>query len=120
MGEGWRAAAEAPKNGGEFGLGDMTMKTAILGATALLLAVALPAQSQDLSKLPDGCKKLIAETRACAAKVATDDDTRARINHMLDMMADNISHVDEAERKEACQVTIVPYRQMAGLTCATN
>ena len=93
------------------------MKTAIVAAVALLVLVAAPVRSQDLSKLPEGCKKLIAETRACAAKVATDADTRARINHVLDMMADNISQVDEAERKEACQVTIVPYRQMAGLTC---
>jgi hypothetical protein len=42
----------------------------------------------------------------------------ARINHVLDMMADNVGRAEPAERQEICQATITSYRQMADLVCA--
>jgi hypothetical protein len=93
------------------------MKTTIIAVLALL-AVAMPARSQESKggDLPPGCKALIADARACIPK-GTPDDVRARINHVLDMMADNIRTAEPSERKELCQATLMSYRQMADLVC---
>ena len=92
------------------------LRAILVLAGAVMILSSASAWSQDVSKLPDGCKKVIAEARSCIPKT-TDEETRTRINHALDMMAENVSKVDPAEQKEACQVTIMTYRQMAGLAC---
>ncbi|HEX4055933.1 MAG TPA: hypothetical protein VHX86_16840 [Tepidisphaeraceae bacterium] len=91
----------------------------ILLVAAVLLAPALPAWSQEAKApdLPPGCTALIADARACIPK-GTADDVRVRINHVLDMMADNVRHADRSERMELCQTTITSYRQMADLVCS--
>jgi hypothetical protein len=93
------------------------MKSVIFAVLAAL-AVAAPAWSQETQggDLPPGCKALIADARACIPK-GTPDDVVVRINHVLDMMADNVRHSDAATRMELCQATIMSYRQMADLVC---
>jgi len=87
-------------------------------AAAALLAVAAPALAEDLPAhaLPAGCKNLIADARACIPK-GTTEDVKTRINHVLDMMADNVRHSEPAQQMELCMTTITSYRQMADLVC---
>jgi hypothetical protein len=93
------------------------MKTIVFAALALL-ATAAPGWSQDAKndELPAGCKALIADARACIPK-GTPADVVVRINHVLDMMSDNVRSSDPATRAELCQATIMSYRQMADLVC---
>ena len=93
------------------------MKYLIIAALAVS-AMAAPAFADDAKNdwLPPGCKALIADARACISK-GIFDDVRARINHVLDMMADNIRTAEPSERKELCQATLMSYRQMADLVC---
>jgi hypothetical protein len=92
------------------------MKTLIFAALAVLVAVPAWSEEGNNSGLPPGCKALIADARACIPK-GTPPDVVARINHVLDMMADNIRTAEPSERKELCQATLMSYRQMADLVC---
>jgi hypothetical protein len=94
------------------------MKIMILAALAALLAAPMPGWGAEANNegLPPGCKALIADARACIPK-GTPEDVRLRINHVLDMMADNIRTAAPAERPELCQATLMSYRQMADLVC---
>lgn len=95
------------------------MKKTILTLFAIL-SLAAPALAADAnySGLPPGCVNLIKDARACIPK-GTPPDAVERINHVLDMMADNIRGAEPSERQEVCQATITSYRQMSDLVCAS-
>lgn len=96
------------------------MKKTILTLSAILaLAAPALAAEPDYSGLPPGCANLIRDTRACIPK-GTPADSVARINHVLDMMADSIRKAEPSERQEVCQATITSYRQMSDLVCTAT